>query len=195
MTHSQDPKDSKDRTCLMWAVLAENEPVVLWMLSNQSLEIDRHAKDKYHCTALHLAAQVGSLPIAKLLIKQGWSLNDGDQNDATPSHLAAGGGHTELIRHFQTALANTDDRDVAGRTPLFYACAGGQASTVRIMVNDLNFTTNSVDRNGQTPLHYAAISGIAACVKVLLEVRSTFLMRCFFENTQHSEIRGECKWS
>ena len=99
----------------MWAVLAENEDVVHWMLDNKSLSIDRQAKDIHYRTALHLAAQIGALNIAKLLIKQGWALNDRDINNATPSHLAAGGGHTELIRCFQTALADKHELDAADR--------------------------------------------------------------------------------
>uniref|UniRef100_A0A914QPT2 ANK_REP_REGION domain-containing protein n=1 Tax=Panagrolaimus davidi TaxID=227884 RepID=A0A914QPT2_9BILA len=168
-THKDDVTDHKGRSCFMWAVLAENESIVRWMLDNKSLSIDRRAKDIYYCTALHLAAQIGSLNICKLLIKQGWSLTDRDINEATPSHLAAGAGHTELIRYFQTALADKNEVDAADRTPLFYACAAGQTSTVQIMICDLKFPITVVDRHGQTPLHYAAYSGIAACLRVLLQ--------------------------
>lgn len=54
-------------------------------------------------------------------------------------------------------------------TPIFYACLGGQAHTLKVMLNELNCKAEHTDKLGRTALHCAAFAGFAACIEVLLE--------------------------
>lgn len=57
----------------MWAVIADQDDMVRHFLAN--FEPDRTYHDKYGYTALHHAAQVGSLRLVKLLVKEGWNIH------------------------------------------------------------------------------------------------------------------------
>uniref|UniRef100_A0A183HXH6 ANK_REP_REGION domain-containing protein n=1 Tax=Onchocerca flexuosa TaxID=387005 RepID=A0A183HXH6_9BILA len=54
------------------------------------------------------------------------------------------------------------------RTPIFYACLGGQAHTLSVMVTELNCKITHTDKLGRTALHCAAFGGYIACIEVLL---------------------------
>ncbi|MCP9264271.1 Inversin-A [Dirofilaria immitis] len=54
------------------------------------------------------------------------------------------------------------------RTPIFYACLGGQAHTLSVMVTELNCKIMHTDKLGRTALHCAAFGGYIACIEVLL---------------------------
>ncbi|VDK18100.1 unnamed protein product [Anisakis simplex] len=68
-----DQYDSDGRSCFMWAVIADQEEMVRFFLDN--FEPDRNHHDKYGYTVLHHAAQVGSLRLVKLLVKEGWNIH------------------------------------------------------------------------------------------------------------------------
>lgn len=57
---------------------------------------------------------------------------------------------------------------------MFYACFGGQAYTLKVMLNELQCNGQSVDAYGRTPLHCAAFAGFAACIEVLLDTQVGF---------------------
>uniref|UniRef100_A0A915B4I0 Inversin n=2 Tax=Parascaris univalens TaxID=6257 RepID=A0A915B4I0_PARUN len=161
-----DQYDSDGRSCFMWAVIADQDEMVRHFLAN--FEPDRTYHDKYGYTALHHAAQVGSLRLVKLLVKEGWNIHDVDHASATPLHLAAGKGYTDVVRLLIMVGANSEQRDCQGRTPIFYACLGGQAHTLKVMISELNCKANHTDKLGRTALHCAAFAGFTACIEVIL---------------------------
>lgn len=94
-----------------------------------------------------------------MLLGAGWKPNQKDQQTSMPIHLAAGNGHTELIKLIKKGQHNVDEPDDNKKTPLFYACLGGKAHTVRVMVNELGANPSYQDSLKQTPLHCAAFVG------------------------------------
>lgn len=54
------------------------------------------------------------------------------------------------------------------RTPIFYACLGGQAHTLKVMISELNCKASHTDKLGRTALHCAAFAGFTACIEVIL---------------------------
>ncbi|MFH4981776.1 hypothetical protein AB6A40_008485 [Gnathostoma spinigerum] len=159
--------DSDGRSCLMWAVIANKETMVKYLLSNY--EVDRNYRDKYGYTALHHAAHVGSLELVKVLVKHGWNIHDMDNSGATPLHLAAGKGYTDVVRLLIMIGANGECVDSQGRTPIFFACLGGQAHTLKVMISELNCRANHTDKFQRTAVHCAAFAGFAACIEVLVK--------------------------
>uniref|UniRef100_A0A1I7XLP9 ANK_REP_REGION domain-containing protein n=1 Tax=Heterorhabditis bacteriophora TaxID=37862 RepID=A0A1I7XLP9_HETBA len=141
-----DVKDQDNRSCLMWAVCAGNVEVIQYLVYKTAP--DRQDRDNRGYTALHLAAMVGNENICKLLVKQGWNLTtqnqERDKFDNTPLHLAAGRGHTDVVRFLVTAGANMNEKDAMSRTPVYWACFGGQAHTLYCMIKELGFEWRTV---------------------------------------------------
>ena len=90
-------------------------------------------------SALHNAAALGHVPVARLLLDNGWELDKPNNLGRTPLHCAAVTGEVNMM--------------------VFLAVRGA----------DLNTQTNGEARPpGETPLHIAAKNGEAAAVKMLL---------------------------
>uniref|UniRef100_A0A1I8BWT1 ANK_REP_REGION domain-containing protein n=1 Tax=Meloidogyne hapla TaxID=6305 RepID=A0A1I8BWT1_MELHA len=187
------PVDSEGRTPFMWAVIGQNEKLVLQMLSNKTRASQLlGCKDHFKRNCLHLAALRGGLEMCKLLVASNNTLNvETDENGATPEHLAAGQGNSELVLWFGYQRGHlSPPLDGMDRTPFFYACLGGQVSTVEAMVNNfpqknnffslsfylqsLHIDPEHIDNLGRSALHCAVISGSLNCVKALIESKFYF---------------------
>lgn len=64
------------------------------------------------------------------------------------------------------------------RTPLFYACLGGQAHVVEELCSKSHLIKNHVDVNGFTAIHCAVQAGSLACVKCLIRVSCILNLIC-----------------
>uniref|UniRef100_A0A0N5AQ99 ANK_REP_REGION domain-containing protein n=1 Tax=Syphacia muris TaxID=451379 RepID=A0A0N5AQ99_9BILA len=167
----QEVYDKDRRSCLVWAIVKRQVETVKYLLEN--FNYDSNDRDKYGYTAVHHAAHVGSTEIIKTLFKcrNRYDINSIDNNRATPLHIAAGRGLTDVVRYLITLGAVRESEDFLNRTPMFYACFGGQAYTLKVMLNELQCNGQSVDAYGRTPLHCAAFAGFAACIEVLLDTQ------------------------
>uniref|UniRef100_A0A0N5BFC4 ANK_REP_REGION domain-containing protein n=1 Tax=Strongyloides papillosus TaxID=174720 RepID=A0A0N5BFC4_STREA len=159
--------DKEGRTPFMWAVVSENERVISKML--KTFDIPRHGKDNHNYTALHLAAFTGNVSICKTLLQQGWVVTAEDKFGATPLHIAAGKGFTNIVQIFCTSNEIIGKVDINLRTALFYAALGGQPRTLNVMVSDLGFDKMAKDILNRTALHAAAYCGFVACVQKLID--------------------------
>ncbi|KAF7637883.1 hypothetical protein Mgra_00002588 [Meloidogyne graminicola] len=173
----QQPVDNEGRTPFMWAIIGQNEKLVIKMLSNKNkLNQLLSCKDHFKRNCLHLAALGGKLEMCKLLIESNNTLNiETDENGATPEHLAAGQGNSELVLWFGYQRGHlSPPLDGMDRTPFFYACLGGQVSTVEAMLQSLHIDSEHIDNLGRSALHCAVISGSLNCVKTLIESKLYF---------------------
>lgn len=144
------------------------------------------------------AARAGDAACARRLLASGAKVNACDRLlRETPLHLAAGGGHAELVRLLLEAGADVRAKDACGGTPLHWAAACGSvcvdepdsdearaaaargaaasdAAAVAQRVEALRLLleagadVNAADRSGITPLQRAAAVGYADVLRELL---------------------------
>lgn len=80
--------------------------------------------DKHGFTSLHWACYYGQLSSAELLIATGRvDVNSLAPDLVTPLHLAASGGHHEVVRLLLQKNAAPNALDIVGNSPLMYAAA------------------------------------------------------------------------
>ncbi|CAN0238508.1 unnamed protein product, partial [Scytosiphon promiscuus] len=120
--------------------------------------------------ALHNAALDGCTAVAVALLSRGSSakIDRGDPKGRTPLSLAAGKGHSRIVRILLNKGANPSAVDDNGLTALLVAAHQGHLDVVKMLVQ-AGEDLEQVDPYGHTPLHIAAANGQGGVVRVLLE--------------------------
>ena len=126
-------------------------------------------------SAIHFACSFNNVPVVRFLLEHGSDPFDAMDDGRTPLHLAAIGGHEELLA---ALLAASDERTGVdamtedGRTALHLAALGGNVPSVRLLMAhgaDVDLPRPGGDAEGGTPLHIAAEHNRLAVAKLLLE--------------------------
>lgn len=78
-----------------------------------------------------------------------------DGRGITPLHVAARGGHADVVRLLLEWGARVDAPTAEGQTPLMFAVAARREPVVRLLL-DHGANVRATDRAGATPLHWAA---------------------------------------
>lgn len=121
-------------------------------------------------TALHWAAQRGSVEIARLLIQAGARVDVLTRiGDHTPLHVAARAGHEAVIGDLLAAGADVNSATATGATALHFASASGRADAIRLLLAGGADADAREPEWGQTPLMFAAAAGRVEAVRALLE--------------------------
>lgn len=84
-------------------------------------------------------------------------------------HLAAGCGHTAIIKILNDAGAKTSQRDREGNTPLHWACTKGHIEAVKSLVN-FGAAIDLQNEEGWTALHRAWCEEEKAFIHLLNEL-------------------------
>jgi ankyrin repeat protein len=145
---------------------------------------------------LHVAAEQGRWPVAKLLIKNGADINASDRNGHSPVYVALMAGRTQVVRHMvkMGALIEPDellaeatrngvaDRDVVelmlqqgadidhqtkeGVTPLILAIKKGERLLVKRLIL-YGADVNKPGKDGEMPLAIANSLGNDSIIRLL----------------------------
>lgn len=166
-------------TPLHEAVQGGHQDVVQLVLRNG---IDPTSVDENRQTALHVAAAKGYLAIVVQLFEcrsfrwQGsgkqierFDMAAKDRMGITPLHLAALGGHSGIIHYLLTKGASCSIQDSAGESVLLKAVHGGDAISVRILLDQVHILTKHP--SGVKLLHRAASRGYTHIIDILLNHR------------------------
>jgi len=135
----------------------------------QGLDVNQASGDGL--TALHAAAEKGSLEIVDLLLEHGAAIEPTTRiGSYTPLHLAALGGHASVAMRLLEGGADPDAVTTnSGVTPLHLAAAafGGEETVAALLRSGAHPNAREASA-GQTPLMFAAAENRAAAVRELL---------------------------
>ncbi|KJK63626.1 Ankyrin repeats 3 copy [Aspergillus parasiticus SU-1] len=129
---------------------------------------DIDSRDIIGYTPLSWAANLGHMPIVKLLIEQGVSVDPQDLNGMTPLFLALKSKHEWIAELLIDYGAAVDVNDVNRNTPLSYAVEYKCERAVRLLL-DKGAPVDTKNKFGETPLLIAAHGGFERIVELLLE--------------------------
>ncbi|XP_046691390.1 transient receptor potential cation channel, subfamily N, member 1 [Silurus meridionalis] len=135
------------------------------LLSNKAFV---NAKTKLGLTPLHLSAQTGSSPLDKLLTESNTdqahhlihALTLVDCRGSGPLHLAAAGGHTEVVKLLLDAGASATEED--SKIALHLAAQNGHIHILEVLKSKVSLQTR------RTALHVAACFGQVDFVREIL---------------------------
>ncbi|KAM3721655.1 Leucine-rich repeat serine/threonine-protein kinase [Dirofilaria immitis] len=125
------------------AVMYKNEELLRELLEANPGKI--YYRDKHGRSALHIAAQNGSISILDLLIKAGADVNSMAGPSAlcaTPLHVAAVEGHLETVRHLIEAGAELLATDLRDHCALELAQMANQFETACVLIDAIESVRN-----------------------------------------------------
>ncbi|KAK9787854.1 hypothetical protein WJX73_009765 [Symbiochloris irregularis] len=131
-----------------------------------------HAADRMGWSALHCAAQAGSLSVTNLLLQAGAKLNLQTLDGLTPLHLAAMGRWTPLVARLLEAGADATLVDCEGCAPLHRAVRLADVDLFNSLFRACPACARRQDNKGWTVLHYAVEGGNPAIVAALLAAKA-----------------------
>ena len=121
-------------------------------------------------TGFYLAAQSGSIGIAKLLISHGALVNQGSHEGYSPLHIACQNGHTAMASLLIKNGAKINQENMYGVTPLTISIHHSQIEVVSLLLrNGAEIELVNKKNHDVTPLLVAAQLSNAAMVSLLLE--------------------------
>lgn len=120
-------------------------------------------------TPLYVAAQNGHVPIVRMLLARGASVDKGRRRGGrTPLWIASQNGHIEVVRELLAAHAHVDAVETEDGFPPLYATAwNGGVEIVEVLLAS-GASMYLPNRNEATALYGAARNGHADVVKLLL---------------------------
>lgn len=126
-------------------------------------------EDHENETPLHIAATLGHLAFAQVLVQAGASVDHMNNELYTPLMLAVENNHMSVVLYLLAAGAQLDARSEDGMTCLHLAAQSGHGEICNVLLNTGRIDVNVQDDGGWTPLVWAAENQHVNVVKLLLE--------------------------
>jgi len=161
---SINTRDKNGQTLLMLAAADGNLAMTKFLLKDK--EIDVTCRNALGCTALHIAADVGSVPLCQLLVKAGCDLEALSNAGLTPTFQACESGREDAVDYLKSAGADMAVRTKQGRTLLHAAALSGKVGLCATVISDKTVDPRATSHTGKTVLH-DAVSGPGRTIEVL----------------------------
>ncbi len=126
-----DQPDYTGVTALMYAALNDNAQIAYILISHSTAHLD--VRDKFGNTALHLAAQRGSLDVMRELLEAKAPVDVPNHEGITPLMMAANNNHVEAVKLLLKYGADASKQDFTGRDALGWA--GNKTAVVQLLKN------------------------------------------------------------
>ena len=129
-------------------------------------------------SALHLAAEYGSMGVCKSLLAKNAFVNSKNKHGLTALHYAASKGNTDLVGYLVNSYgASIESLTIKKQTPMHLAAANGKEDTVQCLV-DMEAMVDFNDELDQKPIHMAAQNDHTNVVKMFLHLRPSLVSAC-----------------
>ena len=169
LAHGADAtaKDDLGKTALIYASNYDDPKTLSKLLSLNKLAVN--IPDNSGNTPLIYSAQKGLLNNVKTLLAAGAKADYRSPVTGVSALAAASAeGHMEVIRQLvKVGKADVNLRDLAGRTPIFYAVERNQPQALQLLLS-LGADPNTKDNAGVTALMRASAKNYVDCQKILL---------------------------
>ncbi|CAB3983026.1 serine threonine- phosphatase 6 regulatory ankyrin repeat subunit A-like [Paramuricea clavata] len=160
--------DNKGRTPLHYAAQKDHSDVIEFFLENRPQLVNQANAEGETCA--HIAAAKGSVAVIKELLK----LKDIHMTEkfttgsnSTPLHLAASGGHTEVVQVLLQNGADATPMDKHGMTAIHLAAKNGHTRVIEILKEKIPLDYAS-PKTGLSAIHVAAQYGRTEVVREIL---------------------------
>ncbi|CAM9743302.1 unnamed protein product [Ectocarpus sp. 12 AP-2014] len=159
----------RGRTMLDAAALGGNAEVVTKLLQSGCAADVNVVSVTSKRSALHLAVVCGHEAAARKLMIAGADMHRVDPGDqCVPFHVAAEGGHGDLVDNLLIGVACPNSRTRFGRTPLHLAAGLGNNHVVLTLLGNTSTDIDPLDNGGFSPLMLASRNGHRSTVEALL---------------------------
>ncbi|GFU58469.1 ankyrin-3 [Trichonephila clavipes] len=148
-------RDRHQKLAIEYAVEHNHLHILELLLKVKDTDINFCTKDSY--TLLHIAAESGSLPMVKCLIRNGAEIKSA-KFDMKPIHIAAVANHRSVVEYFlnHTFCINEPGKD--GKTLLHLAISFNHPAIFELLI-ERGADVNVFDANGFSPIYLAALKG------------------------------------
>jgi ankyrin repeat protein len=150
-----------------------DEQFARWLIA-EGADVTVHAPTGEQSSALHKAAEFGSIGLIKLILEKGGAVlfDKRDVKKATPLLIAAEHGREDVVELFLVEH-KVDPNQYVHYTPLFLATQNGHYGVCKLLVDAGANVDIKDDTHGCTPLHLAASNNHLAIMRLLLENGAT----------------------
>ncbi|XP_062903747.1 ankyrin repeat and death domain-containing protein 1A-like isoform X1 [Mobula hypostoma] len=130
--------------------------------------VDRKSTNEEGLNALHCAAQNNKSKVVEYIVNDlQLDLNKPTEKGKMPYHLAAEGGHLEMVETLRKLDYNTQKKDKEGNTALHLAAWNGHVTVLTVLLSEWDLI-NEQNEEGETAFYLAAAGGHHECVTLLL---------------------------
>jgi ankyrin repeat protein len=174
---------------------SENDFKLLGSCNFVSRHLIKTASEMYGEYALHKAIKLGDIQLLKILINNGYDIEESDNNNQKPLLLALAYQKLDCLELLLQHEARVHDKDLdlaasfhcfdclkilleanmsntnlieSRNTLLIWAAFDGNLPLLKFLI-DNNADINTNNEEGQTPLHMSAMKGHLDCVKHLID--------------------------
>ncbi|XP_014223483.1 histone-lysine N-methyltransferase EHMT2 isoform X1 [Trichogramma pretiosum] len=165
--------------CLLNAVKENDLQKLVNVLAN-GFNPNHVFRDQGHRTALHMAAESGSLSSVHVLVQAGAQVDVFDRNQSTPLMLAAVSGNADVVRYLIRTGSDSTLRGEDGMTALHMAAKSGHLEVCKVIHSECKVPrslVDSVDDGGWTGLIWACEFRHTEVARFLLECKCDPLIR------------------
>ncbi|XP_021346107.1 death-associated protein kinase 1-like isoform X2 [Mizuhopecten yessoensis] len=129
---------------------------------------DEEKAENFVMAALFCASEEGNVEGLKELVSmaQNIDLTTANRHGETAVHMAASGGHTEVLKFLQAKGVDVGIQDKNGDSAVYWAARQGHLDVLRHL-KDENVPFDTQNKSGESALHVAARYGHAAVVEFL----------------------------
>jgi ankyrin repeat protein len=149
------------------AASSEGYETVVRLLLDKGADVN--AQGGFYGNALQAASSEGHETVVRLLLDKGADVNAQGGLYGNALQAASYAGNNEVLERLMEKHSFRQLQDPYDRTLLWWAAAGGQTTTVQVLISRYNYDPRTADKFGRTPLGIAMKKGHHAVSELLSE--------------------------